>query len=110
MITDVMKRGDIWLVEVEGDRRLGLVVSADAVLRETNTVAVLPLTEDERPLPTRVRVPPEAGLTPHWIVTEGLRCVSKSRLIARAGVVPADTMRVVSTCLRLLLDLESNAR
>lgn len=110
MITEVMKRGDIWLVEVEGDRRLGLVVSADAVLRETNTVAVLPLTQEERPLPTRVRVPPEAGLSPHWIVTEGLRCVSKSRLIARAGVVSEETMKDVGTCLRLLLELGPSAR
>jgi mRNA interferase MazF len=109
------QRGDIWLLGLDpvkgheqGGRRPCLVVSANPFNKSAaELIVVLPLTSQEKGVPSHVLVdPPEAGLKKKsYIKCEDIRSVSSSRLVKKYGSVSRDTMRKVEYCVCMILDL-----
>ena len=108
-------RGEIWLADLapprghaQAGRRPVLVVSEDLFNRgPADLVIVLPVTSTVRPIPSHVRLsPPEGGLKQaSAVVCDGIRSISKQRLVRRWGGVAPATMGLVEDALRILLRL-----
>lgn len=95
-----MKRGDIWLVNLdptvgsEIQKSRPCVVVSPAELNDTlRTVIVAPMTSKGFAAPFRVPVT-HAG-TKGQIVLDQLRTVDKLRLVKKLGAVPAKTLTTV---------------
>ena len=85
-----------------------LVVSDDIFNRgPADLVIVLPMTSRLRNIPSHVRVsPPEGGLTVESaILCEGVRSITRRRLVTRWGAVRRRTLIAVEEILRILLRL-----
>ena len=102
-----MKRGEIWLVNLDPTvgseiqkSRPCVVVSPAELNDHLRTVMVAPMTSKGFPAPFRVPVT-HAG-TKGWIVLDQLRTVDKQRLVKRQGVVPAKTLNAVLATLQAL--------
>lgn len=112
-----MNRGDVYdarLSPTEGSEQSGfrpvIIVSRDAINRNSPVVVIVPLTNAEnlkRFYPNDVLVPTgESGLAVDSVALTGqVRAISKTRLLRRRGSVPADTMRGIDRALRITLDL-----
>ena len=108
-------RGEIWLAELnpirgheQAGRRPVLVVSDDRFNRgPADLVIVLPITSTLRPIPSHIRLAPgEGGLrNPSAVLCEGIRSISKERLLERWGVVGAPALARIEDVLRILLRL-----
>lgn len=109
------RRGEVWLADLDPSRgheqagkRPVLVVSEDLFNQSAaELVIVLPVTSRQRPIPTRVPIPPsEGGLkVASEILCEAVRSISKKRLIFCWGLVKPATLHQVDDCLRILLHL-----
>ena len=100
-----MKRGDIWLVNLdptvgsEIQKSRPCVVVSPAELNDTlRTVIVAPMTSKGFAAPFRVPVT-HAG-TKGQIVLDQLRTVDKLRLVKKLGAVPAKTLTTVLVTLQ----------
>ncbi len=108
-------RGDVWMVDFDptvgheqAGRRPALIVSHDELNRSpAGLIVVLPLTGSDRNISVHVRIaPPSGGLTkPSIILTDQPRAISKKRLGARLGSIPAETLIEVEAQLRRVLGL-----
>jgi len=108
-------RGEVWLADldpVRGHEQVGrrpvLVISDDIFNRgPADLVIVLPMTSRLRSIPSHVRVsPPEGGLTTESaILCEGVRSITRRRLVTRWGAVRRRTLIAVEEILRILLRL-----
>ena len=108
-------RGEVWLANLDptigheqAGRRPVLIVSEDPFNRtRAGLLIVLPITSTLRSIPFRVRFsPPEGGLRVESdALCEGIRSISKDRLLARMGSVKPESMAVVEDRLRVLLGL-----
>lgn len=108
-------RGDVWLADLNPTRgheqagmRPVLVVSHDVFnAGPADLVIVLPITSTYRGIPTHVPMrPPEGGVRAEsYILTEGVRSISKSRLVRRWGRAGGRTLAAVADRLRILMDL-----
>lgn len=109
-------RGEIWLIDFDptrgygpAGRRPALIISDDRLNRgRAGFVYVIPLTTQERGLPTHVPVSaPEGGArTPSFVKCEDLRSVSTDRLIEGPwGAISLATLAAVEERIRLLLGL-----
>ncbi len=109
------RRGDVWLADldpVRGHEQAGrcpiLVVSVDPFNQgPADLVIVLPITSRSRGIPAHVSlVPPEGGLrTASVILCDGIRSISKDRLVTRWGKVNPATLSDVEDAVRVLLGL-----
>lgn len=100
-----MKRGDIWLVNLDPTvgseiqkSRPCVVVSPAELNDKLRTVIVAPMTSKGFAAPFRVPVT-HAG-TKGQIVLDQLRTVNKLRLIKKLGAVPAKTLSAVLVTLQ----------
>ena len=100
-----MKRGEIWLVNLdptvgsEIKKSRPCVVASPAELNDNlRTVMVAPMTSKGFSAPFRVPVT-HAG-TKGLIVLDQLRAVDKARLVKRLGAVPAKTLIAVLVTLQ----------
>lgn len=100
-----MKRGDIWLVNLdptvgsEIQKSRPCVVVSPAELNDTlRTVIVAPMTSKGFAAPFRVPVT-HAG-TKGQIVLDQLRTIDKLRLVKKLGAVPAKTLTTVLVTLQ----------
>jgi len=85
-----------------------LIVSEEPFNRSgAGLVIALPITSTLRPIPFRVRIsPPEGGLIMvSDVLCEGVRSISKERLLVRLGRIKQDHMALVEDGLRVLLGL-----
>lgn len=108
-------RGEVWLADLDptrgheqAGRRPVLVLSVDAFNRgPADLVIVLPLTSRLRGIPSQVRVdPPEGGLRhPSAVICEGVRSITRGRLVSRWGRVGTATMDAIEDYVRILLGL-----
>ena len=108
-------RGDIWLADLnpirgheQGGQGPVLIVSINQFnLSRADLLIVMPITSTLRSIPFHVVVqPPEGGLTnPSAILCEGIRSISKDRLVKRWGQVLPATMTAVEDRLRILTGL-----
>lgn len=109
------RRGEVWLADLDhvrgreqAGRRPVLVVSHDGFNRGPAELFIaLPLTSKPRAIASRVAViPPEGGLRKaSWVVCEGIRSLSRDRLIHRLGSVERWSIEEVGRVLRSLLAL-----
>ena len=112
-----MRRGDVFdthLNPTEGSEQAGtrpvIVVSRDAINKNSSVVVVVPLTRaanDKRSYPNNVTVPKgEGGLTFDSVVLGGqVRAISKMRLLRQRGTLATATMQQIDRALRITLDL-----
>ena len=106
-------RGDVWLADlnpVQGHEQAGrrpvLVVSDDVFNHgPAGLVIVCPLTRTLRAIPSHIHLaPPEGGLkAASAVLSEQVRAISTSRLIARWGAVSPDSLRRASRVLHVLI-------
>src|SRR5262245_49064878 len=92
-------RGEIWLTDLnpvrgheQAGRRPSLVVSDDTFNHgPAGLVIVVPITSKQKGTPLQVEVlPPEGGLSMRsFIKCEGVRSISKERLVSLSGEVTA---------------------
>lgn len=92
-----MKRGEIWLVELNPTRgskiqktRPCVIVSPDELNANLRTVIVAPMTSKGFPAPFRVPLM-HAG-TKGLLLLDQIRAVDKSRLVKKAGTTSAKTL------------------
>ena len=92
-----MKRGDIWLVNLDPTigseikkSRPCVVVSPAEMHDHLRTVIVAPMTTHSRPAP--FRVPVTYGRQKGLILLDQVRAVDKTRLAKRLGAVSAKTL------------------
>ena len=101
----MVKRGDIWLVNLDPTigseikkSRPCVVISPPELNSELRTVMVAPMTTKGFPAPFRVPIT-HAG-TKGLIVLDQLRTVDKSRLAKRLGAASTKTMALVLATLQ----------
>ena len=112
-----MRRGDIFdarLSPTEGSEQAGVrpvvIVSRDAINKNSSLVVVVPLTKAtnvKRNYPNNVTIAKgEGGLTYESILLGGqVRAISKSRLTRQRGSLSMEIMERVNRALRITLDL-----
>lgn len=112
-----MKRSDIFdarLNPTEGSEQAGVrpvvVVSRDAINKNSSVIVVVPLTKAaniKRNYPNNVTIKKgEGGLTFESVLLGGqVRAISKSRLLRQRGTLSAEMMQQVDRALRITLDL-----
>ncbi len=112
-----MNRGDVYdarLSPTEGSEQAGtrpvIIVSRDAINRNSPVIVVMPLTKASnvtRDYPNNVRIPQdEGGLTVDSVAGHGqVRAIAKSRLQRRRGTLSAAIMEQVDRALRITLSL-----
>lgn len=112
-----MRRGDVFdarLNPAEGSEQAGtrpvVIVSRDAINRNSSVIVVVPLTQAtnvKRSYPNNVWIAEgEGGLTVDSVLLGGqVRAISKSRLLRQRGTLSADIMQQVDYALRITLDL-----
>jgi len=112
-----MKRGDVFdarLNPTEGSEQAGIrpvvIVSRDAINKNSSVVVVAPLTKAaniQRNYPNNVTIATgEGGLTFESVLLGGqVRAVSKSRLLRQRGTLSSEIMQQVDRALRITLDL-----
>ena len=110
-----LNQGEIWLVDlnpIRGREQAGirpcLLVSVDTFNRgPAELVIVIPITSKYRGIPLHVEAnPPEGGLNMRsFIKCEGIRSISKERLVQRLGTVSQNILDEVKDKLRILMDL-----
>jgi Growth inhibitor len=79
------------------------VISPNEMNHNINTVIIAPMTSTSKNYPTRVKI--EFEKRECWIVLDQIRCVDKSRLIKKAGVLSEeDILKVKSIIKEMLVD------
>ncbi len=107
------RRGEVWLGDLDptrgheqAGRRPVLIISDDVFNRgPADLVIVLPITTQVRAIPSYIVTrPPEGGLRRESaIICEGIRSITKKRLIKRWGLVESVTMNAIEDALKILL-------
>ncbi|MBL8796988.1 MAG: type II toxin-antitoxin system PemK/MazF family toxin [Planctomycetia bacterium] len=111
-----VKRGEVWradLTPVRGTEQSGvrpvLVVQTDRANPHSPHTIVVPFTSRirQRLLPSHVPVPAgEGGLSQDSVaLTEQIRVIDHSRLLAKLGELPPGRMQDVAAALRTILEL-----
>lgn len=109
------KRGELWLIDLnpvrgheQAGRRPGLVISVDLFNQSpADLIIIIPVTTKEKGIRSHVRIEPsKSGLNKaSFIKCEGIRSVSKERLMRRLGEVDQETLSQVQDKLRILMGL-----
>lgn len=109
--TPVIRRGDIWWVDLNPTRgseirkvRPAVVITADALNRARRTVVVVPLSTGPQPHPPIVVATPSAGEN-SVAVCDQVRAVDKSRLARPDGRLSASDLSTIEMALRRLFEL-----
>jgi len=109
--TPVIRRGDIWWVDLNPTRgseirkvRPAVVITGDALNRARRTVVVVPLSTGLQPHPPIVVTTPSAGEN-SVAVCDQLRAVDKSRLTRPEGRLSAGDLSAIEAALRRLFEL-----
>jgi len=97
----MVKRFEIWNIELNPTQgseinkmRPSLVVSPNVVNKFLNTVVIVPMTSTIKPYPTRLNC--------HFkgkngqLVVDQIRCVDKTRLIEKLGIMDTKTCKEIS--------------
>lgn len=112
-----VRRGDVFnarLNPTEGSEQAGtrpvVIVSRDAINKNSSVVVVVPLTKAanvKRSYPNHVTLAKgEGGLTVDSVFLGGqVRAISKTRLLTQRGTLATSTMQQIDRALRITLDL-----
>ena len=97
----MVKRFEVWNIELNPTQgseinkmRPCLVVSPNEVNKFLNTVVIVPMTSTIKPYPTRLKC--------HFkgkngqLVVDQIRCVDKTRLIEKLGIMDTKTCKEIS--------------
>ena len=97
----MVKRFEVWNIELNPTQgseinkmRPFLVVSPNEVNKFLNTVVIVPMTSTIKPYPTRLncRFKSKNG----QLVVDQIRCVDKTRLIEKLGIMDTKTCKEIS--------------
>ncbi len=97
----MVKRFEVWNIELNPTQgseinkiRPCLVVSPNEVNKFLNTVVIVPLTSAIKPYPTRLNChfKGKSG----QLVVDQIRCVDKTRLIEKLGIMDTKTCKKIS--------------
>ena len=78
-----------------------VVISPNEMNHNINTVIIAPLTSTSKKYPSRVEVSFEGRLS--WIVLDQIRCVDKSRLEKKMGILEEKYITEVKNIIREML-------
>jgi len=108
-------RGEVWLTDFgvpigheAGYRRPAVVVSSDRLNRVGAVAVVVPMTTQDRRLPTHVRIPIRQGTglsKESWARVDDVKSVSTERLEEHLGEIDHLTLGRVDEALRLILEI-----
>jgi mRNA interferase MazF len=108
-------RGEIWIAALDpvvGHEQAGtrpVLVLSENIYNQgpAGLVFGIPITSKLRSLPHHLRLqPPEGGLTlPSSLLCDGLRSLSRERLVRKLGVVSPTTLAKAEDILKILLGL-----
>lgn len=115
----VIKRGDIWLVDLEPvlhrelhKKRPALIISNNVVAQETPHVIIIP-TSSQVPKPVRIEMVPvgeKEGLKkPSILLPIFIKSIDQRRLIKRVGKVSQGKLKEVEEAIRVVLDFDSQS-
>lgn len=106
-----MKRGEVWLVNLDPTRgseikktRPAVIITVDALNRARRTVVVVPLSSSAQPRPPIVVAVPSAG-PGSAAVCDQVRAVDKTRLVERIGKLSNVDLLSLSSGVRQVLGL-----
>lgn len=109
MTTVSARRGEVWLTRLDPTEgreirktRPCLVVTPDVMSRNLGTVVVIPMTSGGQP--ARFRVATEFRTIPGLLLGDQIRCVSKSRLLKRLGMIDDNTLSRALAVLREMFE------
>lgn len=107
----VLKRGEIWWVDLEPARggeiqktRPAVILTVDALNRARRTVVVVPLSTSATPRPPIVVSVPSAGVG-SVAVCDQVRAVDKTRLVRRIGLLSDTDVLALASGVRHVLGL-----
>ncbi len=113
------KRGEIWLADLHPTRgheqtgRRPVVIISDDLFNSgpADLIIVLPVTSRIRGIPSHIVVqPPEGSLRkPSAVICEGIRSITKQRLVKRWGIVSPATLNDAEDALRILLSFKASS-
>ncbi len=97
-----VRRGEIWLADVPGDKRRPVVVlTRDSVLPHLTTILVAPVTNRIRSIPTEV---PVTGLARACVANlDNITPLPKSVLVERAGRLSQDELTGLCSAARFAI-------
>ena len=97
----MVKRFEVWNIELNPTQgseinkiRPCLVVSPNEVNKFLNTVVIVPLTSTIKPFPTRLNC--HFKSKNGQLVVDQIRCVDKTRLIEKLGIMDTKTCKEIS--------------
>ena len=98
---DMVKRFEVWNIELNPTQgseinkmRPCLVVSPNEVNKFLNTVVIVPMTSTIKPYPTRLNCHFKGKYG--QLVVDQIRCVDKTRLIEKLGIMDTKTCKEIS--------------
>jgi mRNA interferase MazF len=99
---------DIYWIDLDPTRgseiqktRPCVIISPNEMNNNINTVIIAPLTSKSKKYPTRVKV--ELDGREGWIILDQIRCIDKSRLVKRAGLLGQDTVIEIKNIIKQML-------
>ena len=97
----MVKRFEVWNIELNPTQgseinkiRPCLVISPNEVNKFLNTVVIVPMTSTIKPYPTRLNCHFEGKNG--QLVVDQIRCVDKTRLIEKLGIMDTKTCKEIS--------------
>lgn len=96
----IVKRFEVWNVELKPTQgseinkiRPCLITSPDEVNKFLNSVIIVPMTSTIKPYPTRLNCHFKGQIG--QLVVDQIRCVDKSRLITKLGIMDIKTSKAL---------------
>lgn len=101
-----VRRGDIWLADVPGDKRRPVVIlTRSSVLIRLATILVAPVTTRVRDIPTEVPLGPTHGLPRRCVANfDNIAPLPKGVLVRRVGLLASEELAAVCRAARFAID------
>ncbi len=108
MIEGVIRRGDLWIADVPGDkRRPVLVLTRAGFIERLNNVTVAPVVSRVRDIPTEVVVDHRHGIDHRSAISfDNIITISKRNLVQRVGALMTDELEMACGAIQLALGCE----
>ena len=110
-----MKRGDIWIVNLEPGfgreihkKRPALIISRNLIHEVTKSVIIIPISSQVPHIvgPEMIVLHKDAGVDkPSVLLPLFIRSIDQVRLVKKTGSLPPKTMKEIEEALQLILDL-----
>jgi mRNA interferase MazF len=108
MIEAVIRRGELWIADVPGDkRRPVLVLTRGGFIERLNNVTVAPVVSRVRDIPTEVVVGEQHGIDHRSAISfDNIITISKRNLVERIGALMTGELEMACAAMQLALGCE----